>query len=459
MKKRTQTILAALIFFVALNLRPAIISVGPLLTQIGTSFGWGEALLGLLGALPLLAFGALSFFVRYLTARFKTDHVLIAALIVLALGCVIRSAFGASAVWIGTVLIGGSIAVGNVLAPVIVKRDYLHHLSMATGAYSAFVTAGSALAGLSASVLAEVLGGWQGALAIWACPALLAAILWFIRLRITDKEQGEGGQGDESKLRAGAEQNANAKQEAETKLCADAEQHVEVGQAKANQCLKADPGTKTSQATPSTSNKFRAQDSASPSPQPTVPLRKKPSTWFVTLFMGLQSAAFYTFSNWLPSIATSAGFSATDASVQLFIFQALGIIAGLIIPYFMYVKNNQITAGLLASAPLLIASTGWLLTPQFSLLWSIFGGMGQGASLVVALTLIALRGTTPAETIALSGVAQSFGYLLAATGPFVFGALVEISGGYESALLFMIVVACIQCCIAVCAGKPRDRTK
>ncbi len=406
MKKRTQTILAALIFFVALNLRPAIISVGPLLTQIGTSFGWGESLLGLLGALPLLAFGALSFFVRYLTARFKTDHVLIAALIVLALGCVIRSAFGASAVWIGTVLIGGSIAVGNVLAPVIVKRDYLHHLSMATGAYSAFVTAGSALAGLSASALAEVLGGWQGALAIWACPALLAAILWFIRLRITDKEQGE----DE-------------------------------------------------QATPSTSNKFRAQDSASPSPQPTVPLRKKPSTWFVTLFMGLQSAAFYTFSNWLPSIATSAGFSATDASVQLFIFQALGIIAGLIIPYFMYVKNNQITAGLLASAPLLIASTGWLLAPQFSLLWSIFGGMGQGASLVVALTLIALRGTTPAETIALSGVAQSFGYLLAATGPFVFGALVEISGGYESALLFMAVVACIQCCIAVCAGKPRNRTK
>ena len=406
MKKRTQTILAALIFFVALNLRPAIISVGPLLTQIGTSFGWGESLLGLLGALPLLAFGALSFFVRYLTARFKTDHVLIVALIILALGCIIRSAFGASAVWIGTVLIGGSIAVGNVLAPVIVKRDYLHHLSMATGAYSAFVTAGSALAGLSASALAEVLGGWQGALAIWACPALLAAILWFIRLRITDKEQGE----DE-------------------------------------------------QATPSTSNKFRAQDSASPSPQPTVPLRKKPSTWFVTLFMGLQSAAFYTFSNWLPSIATSAGFSATDASIQLFIFQALGIIAGLIIPYFMYVKNNQITAGLLASAPLLIASTGWLLAPQFSLLWSIFGGMGQGASLVVALTLIALRGTTPAETIALSGVAQSFGYLLAATGPFVFGALVEISGGYESALLFMSVVACIQCCIAVCAGKPRDRTK
>ena len=406
MKKRTQTILAALIFFVALNLRPAIISVGPLLTQIGASFGWGESLLGLLGALPLLAFGTLSFFVRYLTARFKTDHVLIAALIILALGCVIRSAFGASAVWIGTVLIGGSIAVGNVLAPVIVKRDYLHHLSMATGAYSAFVTAGSALAGLSASALAEVLGGWQGALVIWACPALLAAILWFIRLRITDKEQGEGGQ-----------------------------------------------------TTPSTSDTFRAQDSASPSPQPTVPLRKKPSTWFVTLFMGLQSAAFYTFSNWLPSIATSAGFSATDASVQLFIFQALGIIAGLIIPYFMYVKNNQITAGLLASAPLLIASTGWLLAPQFSLLWSIFGGMGQGASLVVALTLIALRGTTPAETIALSGVAQSFGYLLAATGPFVFGALVEISGGYESALLFMAVVACIQCCIAVCAGKPRNRTK
>ena len=68
--------------------------------------------------------------------------------------------------------------------------------------------------------------------------------------------------------------------------------------------------------------------------------------------MGLQSAAFYTFCNWLPSIAGAAGFSSGEAGVHLFIFQALGIVSGLLIPRFMYLRGNQVCAGLLASAPL-----------------------------------------------------------------------------------------------------------
>lgn len=73
-------------------------------------------------------------------------------------------------------------------------------------------------------------------------------------------------------------------------------------------------------------------------------LLKRPSTWLVTLFMGLQSAAFYTFCNWLPSIAGTAGFSSSEAGVHLFIFQALGIVSGLLIPRFMYLRGNQVRA-------------------------------------------------------------------------------------------------------------------
>ena len=68
-------------------------------------------------------------------------------------------------------------------------------------------------------------------------------------------------------------------------------------------------------------------------------LLKRPSTWLVTLFMGLQSAAFYTFCNWLPSIAGAAGFSSGEAGVHLFIFQALGIVSGLLIP--LHVPSRQ----------------------------------------------------------------------------------------------------------------------
>ena len=182
--KRTALLMSGVIFLVALNLRPAIVAVGPLLSSIGAAFEWGESLQGLLGALPLLAFALFSIFVSSLTAKFDTDCVLFWALIVLAVGCFVRSFLGENAVWAGTLLIGASIAVGNVLAPAIVKRDFVNSISFATGAYSACVTSGSAIAGLTASAAADALGGWQPALALWAVPALAAAALWFARSRL-----------------------------------------------------------------------------------------------------------------------------------------------------------------------------------------------------------------------------------------------------------------------------------
>ncbi len=397
---------AAVIFLVALNLRPAIIAVGPLLSQIGASLGWGESLLGLLGSLPLLAFAALSILVRYLTDRFDTDKVLLVALVLIAGGCVLRSTCGATGVWIGTVIVGGSIAVGNVLAPAIVKRDYPEHISMATGAYSAFVTTGSALAGLTAAALAEALGGWQEALMFWAAPALIAALLWFWKMR-TRKSDGRANEGAASSHGA---------------TCATA----------------TEPATQHHNT-------------------PATPLWKRPTTWLVTLFMGLQSAAFYTFSNWLPSFSVAAGYTSAEAGVQLFLFQIIGTFAGLAIPRFMYVRGNQTTAGLIASSALLIAALGWLFLPQASLLWSVVGGIGQGSSLVVALTLISLRGTTHEETVALSGIAQSFGYLFAACGPVAFGALLEATSNYTYPLGLMAALALCQCLLCFAVGKAPNR--
>ena len=405
-----------LIFLVALNLRPAIVAVGPLLSSIGATFGWGESIQGLLGSLPLLAFALFSMIVGALTAKLDSNKVLLWALIALAGGCIVRSLSGECMVWLGTLVIGASIAVGNVLAPAIVKRDFIDNVSFATGAYSACVTAGSAIAGLTASAAADALGGWQPALAFWSIPALLAAFLWLLRTKPAKSADS---------IRADEKDSAGKTRLERMPKSAKADRHIS-------------ENTETE--------------------SPLHALLKRPSTWLVTLFMGLQSAAFYTFCNWLPSIAGAAGFSSGEAGVHLFIFQALGIVSGLLIPRFMYLRGNQVCAGLLASAPLLIASLGWLLNPHLSLLWSIFGGMGQGASLVVALTLISLRGRTHAETVALSGFAQSLGYLLAACGPFAFGALTETTQGFEAPLVFMAALATAQCALSFFAGRiPKDQ--
>ncbi|MEE3342396.1 MAG: hypothetical protein VZR37_06850, partial [Bifidobacterium merycicum] len=100
----------------------------------------------------------------------------------IAAGDIIRSFAGETGVWAGTVIFASAIAVGNVLVPVVAKRDYPNHVAMATGAYSACITCGSALAGLTASAMAEVWGGWRHALAFWAVPPLLVALLWSCRI-------------------------------------------------------------------------------------------------------------------------------------------------------------------------------------------------------------------------------------------------------------------------------------
>ena len=390
-RKATPLLASCVIFLVALNLRPAIVAVGPLLSSIGVTFDWGESIQGLLGSLPLLAFALFSLIVGALTAKLDSNKVLFWALIALAGGCIVRS-------------------------PAIVKRDFIDNVSFATGAYSACVTAGSALAGLTASAAADALGGWQPALTFWAIPALLAALLWLLRTKLT----------------------RNIKSIQTDEKSSVAETHLEQMPESAKEAC---PISENAQAK-----------------SPLRTLLKRPSTWLVTLFMGLQSAAFYTFCNWVPGIAGAAGFASGEAGVHLFIFQALGIVSGLLIPRFMYLRDNQVCAGILASAPLLVAALGWLLIPRLSLLWSIFGGMGQGASLVVALTLISLRGRTHAETVALSGFAQSLGYLLAACGPFAFGALTETTQGFEAPLVFMAILATAQCALSLFAGRiPKDR--
>lgn len=142
----------------------------------------GGRLQGLLAAIPLVAFAAVSPLVPSLTSRIGVDCTILLALIAIALGDVIRSFTGGVGIWVGTVVFASAIAVGNVLVPVIAKRDYADHVATATGIYSACITCGSAAAGLTASAMAQAWGGWRYALAFWAVPPLIVAVLWTARI-------------------------------------------------------------------------------------------------------------------------------------------------------------------------------------------------------------------------------------------------------------------------------------
>lgn len=383
--RRWAPVLVALVFLVALNLRPALTSVGPLLPRIGEDLGLNEGMLGLLGTLPLLAFALISPLVQHPARRFGMERSLLAALLLLAAGTVIRSYTGNAGLWAGTMIVGCAIAVGNVLVPTLVKRDYAGHVSLATGIYSACITVAASIASVVAVPLAGS-AGWRGSLAVWAILALVVAVLWLPRAR--------AGKPVES-----------------TSAAAD---------------------------------------------HPVVSVWQQPTAWLVTAFMGLQSTTFYVMITWLPTIERSTGVSAEQAGVHLFLYQLVGVVGGLAIPRLMRRPDNQIAAAVTASGPMAIGVVGLLSAPALSVVWVVIAGLGSGASLVVALSLISLRGRSHQETTQLSGMAQSLGYLFAAIGPVAAGFIAEHSGNWRASLAMIGVLAIVQIIIAVSVGRDRS---
>ncbi|WP_045747352.1 MFS transporter [Actinoplanes rectilineatus] len=168
------------VFLVALCLRPAITVVGPMLPQISAAEGLAETTAGILGAVPLLAFAAVSPQVHRLSSRYGIERTVLVSLLVLAVGGVVRSYTGDAGLWLGTVTIGCAIAVGNVLVPAIVKRDFAAQVSRATGVYTAFLTIAASLASAVAVPLAG-LADWRLSLAVWSGLALVVAGVWALR--------------------------------------------------------------------------------------------------------------------------------------------------------------------------------------------------------------------------------------------------------------------------------------
>jgi CP family cyanate transporter-like MFS transporter len=129
------------VLLVAANLRAAIASVGPVLDRIGADTGLSSTALGVLGAVPLLTFAVVSPSVLLLSRRIGVERAVFAAFVALVLGTVIRSLPGQQVtLWLGTVLLGASIAVGNVLLPVIVKAGFPARVAVLTNVYTSVMS-------------------------------------------------------------------------------------------------------------------------------------------------------------------------------------------------------------------------------------------------------------------------------------------------------------------------------
>jgi MFS transporter, CP family, cyanate transporter len=386
-RSRLRNLLLVLgIVLLAANLRPALTGVAPLIGQIRADTGISNGVAGLLTTLPLLAFGLLAPIAPRVARRFGMERVLLASLLVLAAGILMRWADAVAALFLGTVVLGSAIAVANVFLPSLVKREFPGRAGIMTSVYSTSLGISAALAAGVSVPLAQVAGiGWRGALAVWAVPALLAGVAWLPQLSRNDYPDRPS-----------------------------ARRSIGVGD-----------------------------------------LWRSPLAWQVTLFMGLQSLAYYVTLTWLPEILQAEGMGAARAGWMLGLSQAVAIVTMFLAPVIADRRPSQRGVVVVAVGISGVGALGLLVAGSTaSTLWVVLLGLGQGASFSLALTFFALRSPDPGHAAALSGMAQSVGYLLSAGGPFLFGVLRDATGAWKIPLALLLTITI--CLLIAGIGASRD---
>ena len=179
--------------------------------------------------------------------------------------------------------------------------------------------------------------------------------------------------------------------------------------------------------------------------------------WKITLFMGAQSLIFYTLITWLPTILTANGYDIHLAGWGVFIFQFASIPFTFIIPVIADKMKNQVLIALAASGMIIVGILGLLAgLTQLTLLWIILLGMGNGSAFSLSMMFFTLRTKDGYQAAELSGMAQSFGYLLAAFGPVLVGGLQDITGSWTLPLLLVTLAAAVMLITGIAAGKNRQ---
>lgn len=186
--------LAASLVLIAANLRPVFSSASALLPEIRSEYGLSSLGASVLTTLPVVCLGAFSPLAPRLAQRFGTERVLLGLVLLLALGTGLRGVSSLPLLFLGTALAGACIAIGNVLLPGIVKRDFSDKAALVTGCYTMALCAGAAGgAGLTLPIERMLGGSIGGALAIWGVPALAVALLWLPQVLMTKAQARRSG--------------------------------------------------------------------------------------------------------------------------------------------------------------------------------------------------------------------------------------------------------------------------
>lgn len=168
------------IVLVALNLRPSMAAVGPLLSAIRGDIALSFSVASLLTMLPVMAMGLAMFFGIGISQRLGEQRTILMSLAIIGLATVARLFVDSAAeLIVSAVLAGFGIALIQALMPALIKSRFPDNVALCMGLYVTSIMGGAAIAASFAPLVMLRTGSWRIGLAIWAGLALLALLFWW----------------------------------------------------------------------------------------------------------------------------------------------------------------------------------------------------------------------------------------------------------------------------------------
>lgn len=392
-------LLTLAIILIALNLRGPIVAIAPVLDEIKSDLALGALVAGLLTSIPVLCFALASPLASGVIGRLGPERAVTISLLGVVAGTLIRSAGDQFWLIFGTVVLGVSITIGNVVLPVVIRRNYSpERAGFVTGIYTSALNVGSMITSLGTAPLASATG-WPLALVIWGSFAIVAGLVWAFAVGFRASVLGTGDP-------------AVPRERLETGPVEVITAGIPVVSVGADSLLESAADERENRS-----------------------LYRRFSTWGLTLAFAGQAFGYYGLTAWIPTLLhDEVGLSRSGAGASSAVFQILAVVGALGVPFLALRLRPVLIVGLV-SAFWIVMPLGLLFAPHLWLLWSIFGGAAQGGGITIVFIIIVRLVSSDVEARRLSALVQGGGYALASLGPLVVGAVHDASGGWTAPML------------------------
>ena len=170
------------IIFVAADLRPGIVSVGPVLPSIREAFRLSHGSAALLTSIPDVLMGLLALPTPWLARRYGRDRIMLLALALLLAAIGLRAfAQDILSLLLTTAGVGAGIAIAGTLIGGFIKAKFPSRLALVMGVYATALAVGSvAAAALTAPLAGNHPDGWRFATGVWSLLGIGAFLLWWM---------------------------------------------------------------------------------------------------------------------------------------------------------------------------------------------------------------------------------------------------------------------------------------